>query len=89
MSNSRAQSVLDELCEQVGEHYNRKRFILRGREAETVRNCYYRYWLASGKPNSRLHKRIARSVFASRNIHLRILLPALARLSGHNSHAAQ
>ncbi|CAJ0784604.1 hypothetical protein [Ralstonia chuxiongensis] len=65
--------------------YGKGDVVLTGDEAEAVRNAYYQYWSSCGQPASRLHARVARSVYASKGIHLGLLRPALAALLGESS----
>ena len=79
MATSELQA-LQELCARIERLHKDGYHVLRGNEAEATRSAYYRYWLEAGKPDSRLHARIARSVYANNGINLALLRPALAEL---------
>lgn len=60
--------------------YGGGRSLLVGEEAERVRCAYYQFWVDCGRPSTRLHARIARSLYTNRAIHKGMICPALAAL---------
>lgn len=77
--------LLEALCRQIEQHYESGTRVVKGADAEAIRSHYYRYWAACGKPDSKLHSRIARSVYAQDGVHLELLRPALAELTGERN----
>ncbi|CAJ0683681.1 hypothetical protein LMG18102_00052 [Ralstonia mannitolilytica] len=78
--------ALEALCRQIEQHYKSGAHIVTGADAEAIRSGYYRYLVGCGKPETKLHSRIARSVYAQDGVHLALLRPALAELRGIAQH---
>lgn len=76
------QRTLDVLIAVVEGHYGAEHTILTGDDAERVRCAYCRYWIECGRPDSELHRCLARSIYASEGIQLWFLRPELAALLG-------
>ena len=55
---------------------------LNGEDADALRVAYYEYWSAVGRPDTELHRCLARGIYAAESVQLWFIRPALATLLG-------